>query len=161
MAVPEERLENLKASVQKHLQSNFTLTPIRWPNSEFDAGLIDEWIEVRPFIVGRRFDRQTRQDRHGAQIKLACDINIKIKMKFMEKGESDRDITIRDALFAVFKERTAIVVKDYVTNPTTPPTIGTATVFAWDENDLGPDEERVLTTYNVSPTILFEQEWQS
>src|SRR5512145_3202149 len=101
--IPDQRFENMDHSVRSYLAANWVagappaaITPIEWPDSQFNAGAVNEWIQPTLIKGPRIFRRQTSPGRKGAQLTLLFNVNVNLKRDFLERGNPARRTELVD-----------------------------------------------------------------
>jgi hypothetical protein len=163
--VPEQLFENMVLSVRSYLDTNWKtgsplapITRIEWPDSQFDAGNVREWIQPTVIKGARIFRRQTRPGRLGAELPLLINVNIYLKRDFLERGNPSRRLELIDYLFDLFKEGRAIPFKDYVGNSSSPAVLGVLQCYDFAETRLALDEAKALYQHNCTATLMALEE---
>ena len=157
--IPESQLENVVASLHKHLADNYSLTAIQWPRTEFDSNNVLEWIRPDMFVTEGAYYRQTGFGREGKDLVILFNISIFGRREYIQ-ANSYRLFRIRDTLRDLFKETTDIPVNDWVSGSETPDLIGALRCYAvTTDEDLGEDSGAGVFQRNLSFDVRWLEQW--
>ena len=158
--IGEEREENVELSLQTFLNTNYTLTAIRWPGVVFEESKFSEWIVPVLLEATGRYHRQVASGRLGKTVPFIYNIQAIVKRTFLENGNAMRGRRIADTLLYLFREPKSIDVRDYVAGGSPPALIGSMQCFDTDSISLGLDQETGVYMWAVSCTMFYTLQWE-
>lgn len=160
VAIPEQKLDNVERSLQKYLQTNYTLTPIEWPDGEFSESGVPVWIRPDLIVGNGPYFRQVNGTGNllGKNLVMIFNINCFANRAVINStGRPNNLPAVIDALFELFKETTQITVKDYVGG--TANDIGVVDCMETKIETLPETPELYQKNFSVDCTYL--QKWNS
>jgi len=159
MILPEEREENVIASVFKYLEANFTLVLIDYAGAGIEEENQDEWIRADVMFTKPRYARQVDSQNMGAEALTMLSMNIFKKQTELELANIYRNKRIRDTLANLFRVPLGIPVKDWVENAGAN-VIGTLQTSELESQDLGLQEGIAAYQYNLTSTMRYVMKWE-
>jgi hypothetical protein len=159
--LPEERRENVKASLFTYLSDNFTLVPIYYGIAGIKEEDVDEWVRVDVMFPTPTYRRQVGLGQMGAEAIIMLNMNIFKKQTEAESVNIYRSDRIVDTLSNLFRVPLGIPVKDYVeSNGAGTNNLSTLQTSVLDTDDLGWQERLALYQYNVTSHMRYVMKWE-
>jgi hypothetical protein len=157
--VPEERSENLKASIFKYIEANFTTTPVDYAGAGLDESDYDEWVRADVMLTPTIHMRQVGGGLLGGEASVLVNLNIFHKQSELQSTNIYRIQRIRDELANLFRVPVEVPIKDWVENAGAN-TVGTALTFELEDQDLGLQMENTVYQYNLTSTLRYIFKWE-
>ena len=156
---PEERTQNVKASLYTYLQANFTSVPIQYEGLPFDEENTDEWVRADMVILDWDYFRQVDSPNiFGADLIVLMNMNILIKPDKVLLANMYRKEQLADELRHLFRVPLGIEVYDhYAGTPLTQ--IGVLRTSELEDVDLGFNRIDAIYGHNVSSTMFYLSKW--
>jgi|ERR1044072_8349428 hypothetical protein len=160
MIQPEERTQNIKASLFTYLRTNYTTTPIQLEGVQFDEENHNEWVRADMMVVGMDYFRQVGNTLFGADLVVILNLNVMVKADKVLTENIYRREQLVDELKHLFRIPLGIPVYDHFTGAPLAQ-IGIFRTTEIDEVDLGYNSEAALYQHNISSTMYFLSKWDA
>lgn len=157
---PEARTKNIKASLFKYLNTNFTLIPIQYDGVQFDEQNHNEWVRADFQVGDTDFFRQVGGGLFGGDVIVMFSMNVLLKPDKVMTENIYRREDLVDELKYIFRVPLGIPVYDWHSSAT-PSQIGVIRTAELDDNDFGYDEDHALYQHNVTSFGFWLSKWDA